>query len=153
MKKTIHILLATLLFVIAGCRTNNGDIGIYYGTWALDKITINGVEATSWCDDGTWTTWSFQNNIVSIERLNDLQDNYTTWGTWTDSNGTLALDFRHYDDSTPAGTGAYAAPTWIYFDTNTVTSLTIDSQSSKAMTLSTTDSSGRKLTYYLRKTY
>jgi hypothetical protein len=154
MKQTKYIFIfVALILTMMGCTTNNGDIGVYYGEWALKSITIDGVEDTSWCNDGTWTTWSFQNNVICITRTNDLLDCDICWGTWSDNNGTLSIDYRHYDDTYTIGTGEYNAPTWIYFEKKSITVFNIDSQSSKAMTLSTTDNLGRKLTYTLRKTY
>lgn len=147
------ILYITLLFVSAACTTNNGDIGLYYGSWALDEVLIDGVADAAWNDDGRWTTWSFQNNVIGVTRVNEHQEFEICWGTWSEENGKLLLDYRHHDDNYAAGTGQYRAPYWIYMTTNQVTELDITSQTSKAMTLNTVDSSGRKITYILRKTH
>jgi hypothetical protein len=146
------MLFFALALVLAACRTNNGDIGVYYGSWALDSITIDGTADTAWCSDGMWTTWSFQNNVICISRTDDYLSQDARWGTWSDNGSELALDFRHSDDKTEAGKGQYTAPTWIYFERNAVTTLAIDAQTSKAMTLSLVDANGRKIVYKLRKT-
>jgi hypothetical protein len=146
------MLIFALVIALTGCRTNNGDIGVYYGSWALKSVTIDGVEDTAWSSDNMWTTWSFQNNVICISRTNDLQDMDTRWGTWSEDNGKLLLDFRHSDDNAAAGSGQYAAPSWLYFERNTVTTLGIDAQTSKSMTLSIVDANGRKIVYTLKKT-
>jgi hypothetical protein len=154
MKQIKQILLyVALIFVAVGCKTNNGDIGVYYGSWALDAVSIDGTADTEWCADGRWTTWSFQNDVICISRMNEYADLESCWGTWSEDGNRLLLDYRHHDDKYADGTVQYAAPTWIYFVRNQVTELSIDSQTSKAMTLSTVDSQGRKITYTLRKTY
>jgi hypothetical protein len=150
--KIIMLYFALAIF-LTGCVTNNGDIGLYYGSWALDAITIDGSADASWNSNGEWTTWSFQNNIVCISRNNELGEQDERWGTWTETDGKLLLDYRHSDDNAAAGTSQYAAPSWIYIAKNVVTALNIESQTSKVMTLSQTDGQGRKIVYTLRKTH
>ena len=44
MKRTIStLLIAILLPVIAGCTRNDGDIGTWFGSWKLERITIDGL--------------------------------------------------------------------------------------------------------------
>lgn len=146
MKKTIQLIAMMALMLLSACTTNNGDIGVYYGTWALNTVYVNDTLDTNWCDDAHWTTWSFQNNIVNIARSDEYQDLDSRWGTWSEEGNKLSLDYRHHSDEYD-----YDAPTWIYMERQTVTVLTIEKQTSKTMTLSFEDSQGRSIRYELRK--
>lgn len=153
MKHTIQLILTLIMLSLSACTTNNGDIGVYYGTWALDSVTIDGTTDTAWCANGQWTTWSFQNNIVCIMQSFGYQEIGNHWGTWSEESGKLLLDYRHHDDTNDDSSSIYEAPTWIYMEPHTVTTLNIEKQTSKAMTLSFVDSQGRTIRYELRKTH
>lgn len=144
-----YLLIVSALFT-SSCTTNNGNIGELYGAWALDKITINDAEQTSWHDGGWYCEWRFQNNIIQIHRFNALHDYSHSTGTFTHEGKNLNINFTHSDDDNAAGTGPYAAPTWIYFSPGT-TIFNIDKLSSSAMVLSTTNDQGQIITYYLSK--
>ena len=137
---------------LGGCVTNNGDIGIWYGVWALDAIEIDGQPDDTWQQPDSWTNFSFQNDIVYVARVNDLQDelNYS-WGTWSQDGNTLTLNFSHSSDD-PSQSGRYLPPSWIFID-RPVTSFTLDSADARNVVMTTTDDDGRRITYHLRKTY
>ncbi len=145
----LYVVLFVVLF-LSSCVTNNGDIGNLYGSWVLDAVDIDGVEQTSWKDDGSFTTWNFQNNIILVRRATAIHDANYVVGTWVRDDNTLTVDFNHKDDETPAGTGLYEAPIWIYFE-HGVTTLTYLKDESKKMVLATTLSDGRRITYTLHK--
>lgn len=153
--KTIKILIITVLLTLteSGCVTNNGDIGDYYGTWALDEITVDGTRNDSWNADGTWTNWSFQNNIICIARFNDLGDKTEAWGTWSEQDGKLLLDYTHRENGTEYQPYPYVAPRWIFFRPDAVNVMKIDSRNGRKMVLSATGEDGATITYSLRKTY
>lgn len=144
--------LLLCLTLLCGCTTNNGDIGNLYGTWALEAVDIDGTPQTAWQEDGKYfVNWQFQNNIVEISRFDILHSSITSVGTWTRDDETMTFDFTHYDDDNPAGTGIYAAPSWILFPDG-VTSFSVLKSDNKNLVLSTTLADGRRLTYSLRKT-
>lgn len=155
MRSLIHYIYALLIIIsaaagVSSCTTNNGDIGMLYGVWNIDNITIDDVEQTSWRDGGWYSDWRFQNNIVQIRRFNRLHDYQYCVGTYTHTGNTLEFNFNHSDDASDAGTGLYSAPAWLYFKPGT-TLLNIDSSSSSAMTVSTAAPDGKIITYYLTK--
>lgn len=150
----LAMLVAAVISLVApSCTTNNGDIGRYYGTWAVESVTLNGHELEGWNADGTWTNFSFQNNIVCIARYDKLQDKTECWGTWEERDGILYLDFTHKDDRFTPGTGIYSAPEWLHFVPNGVTELHIDQATGRTMTLSNISVVGGSIVYKLRKTY
>lgn len=151
----IHILLpAVVSLMLCGCVTNDGDIGFWYGTWAFEKITVDGVETDDWKTDDTWSNVSFQNNIAAFA-LVDADGSYEQrWCTWTadDNNHIVAFDFTHSDNQTAPGTGKYAAPAWLYFEPG-VTKITYHLTNNKSMRWTNTLSDGRRIEYQLRKEY
>lgn len=157
-KRRLSALFAVLATVILGivspsCVTNNGDIGIYYGTWAVESVTVDGHELDGWNAGGTWSNFSFQNNIVCVARYDRLQDKTECWGTWEERDGILYMDFTHSDDRFEPGTGIYAAPEWLGFEPDAVTRLRIDSATGSEMTLTNVKADGNAIVYRLRKTY
>lgn len=153
MKKIYPILAAlSLIFGLVCCRQNNGDIGPFYGVWALDSLTVDGIADHTWHGSDDWTVWLFQNNIVYVERDWSNQNTDRRVGTWEDNKSELVLDFTHYNDNTAAGTGSYAAPEWIKMSPG-VTRLQYVVKNKQRMELSCTNSDGLNIVYYLRKTY
>ena len=148
MIKRFVIIFITLL-ALGACRTNNGDIGDYFGSWLLYDMTVDGVPPESF--DNEETFWEFQNNIIQISRVDELYDKDGRWGTWSEDDGKLELNFSHYDFGTNPGTGQYAGPEWIGFPKKGIITLTFLSRSSKQMTLSWHDPAGAIYVYSLRK--
>lgn len=151
--KYIRMLLLTAVLLLAaatgGCD-NNGDIGHWYGSWRLEEITVDGRPYTSWQSDDTWTTFAFQNNIVQVQRTNELRDELDiAWGTWTETNGTITMAFTHRDDTD--NQYIYRAPAWIGFEPGETT-FTIAGPD-KALILTTTHSDGSQWVYRLSKAY
>lgn len=61
MKRTIiTLLIAILLPVIAGCTRNDGDIGTWFGSWKLERITIDGLIDEKYKGD---IFWQFQSSV------------------------------------------------------------------------------------------
>lgn len=95
MKKILTPLLLLLLVTMSlGCTRNNGDIGLWFGSWRLESIDIDGQEDTAIAPP--YYIWKFQNHIIQIIRPNDIEHN-GSWavGSWTDNDTTVTLDFTH----------------------------------------------------------
>lgn len=151
LRGTAFLMLMFSLAAIVGCTTNNGDIGLYYGAWGLKSVTVNGETSNAWCDDNSWTTWQFQNNIVCITRYWPDHKYEDRWGTWHDDDKSLMLDFTHSDNDYPSGTDIYAAPEWLYMPLGVVIHLEILRQTSCKMVLRNTLPNGDEIVYTLEK--
>lgn len=95
MKKILTPLLLLLVVTMSlGCTRNNGDIGLWFGSWRLEAIDIDGREDTAIAPP--YYIWKFQNHIIQIIRPNDIEHN-GPWavGSWTDNDTTVTLDFTH----------------------------------------------------------
>ncbi len=148
----ITLIAAGILSVILGsCRMNNGDIGHYFGTWSLYRMDVDGTQAEDF--DSETTIWSFQNNIIFIYKIFPGHEFDNHIGTWEEADGELLLDYTHFDDNQPAGTGEYSAPSWLGFPKNEIIRLKFVKNTSKEMVLTGTFSDGELYTYYLRKTW
>ena len=143
----IRILYFVLLVAaLCGCTQNDGMIGSWFGTWALDRIEINGTEVEP--DGGGDTFFSFHTSVIRICRVKDRIVVDERFGTWDSKDGYLTLDFSHHDDLAPEpGTSQYEPPRWIYF-TDIVQRMWMAEKTGRKMILEYGDH-----TYYLRKTY
>lgn len=85
--------------VCSSCTRNNGDIGPWFGTWHLTRITANDQPLADY--DGN-IFWNFQNNIVMLSHtLTDQPGDHTVqrrWGTWEETDGALCITFAGYDN-------------------------------------------------------
>lgn len=153
LRPTPVAVVATLMLLLSACAQNDGYIGFWFGTWAIDSITIDGKEMTSWNDDGTWTNVSFQNNIANFCRNWESTETESHWCTWTtnDDDSKITFNFTHSDNANAPGEGTYSAPAWIYFEPG-ITTMDVQ-HSGKRMVWTTTHSSGQKVVYTLRKVF
>lgn len=146
MKKALMIFAVLCL---GACQMNDGGIGDYFGSWLLHSMTVDGTEDPEF--DPETTFWEFQNNIIEISQVSRLYEKTGRWGTWSEEDGKLLLDFTHHENGIEPGSAHYQAPEWLHFTPNEILSLDFVSRSSKNMTLSWSDPEGRKIVYSLRK--
>lgn len=145
------LMSCVMLCFITACRMNNGDIGSKFGTWALTDMLIDG-ETPEDFEPGQ-TLWSFQNNIIDVQRDMGYYEPFSRYGSWEESNGHLYLNFTHSDSTTLPGQGRYEAPTWIGFTANEIIDLTYIENTSRHMKLTWIDPEGKVYCYILDKTY
>ena len=80
MKRTIiTLLIAILLPVIAGCTRNDGDIGTWFGSWKLERITIDGLIDEKYQGD---IFWQFQSSVFCMRKILPYNEHEERWGTW-----------------------------------------------------------------------
>lgn len=145
----LYTAIIAVVTLLTGCKTNNGDIGIWYGSWALDRMTVDGTDVPVVDEDG-WTNFAFQNNVVLITRTTEPGEVTECFGTWAEEDGEMVFDYNHTDDYDPS---VYTAPAWLYFTNHAVTRCKILSSNKKNVTLQQVTADGRTITYYLRKLY
>lgn len=157
--RKLKLAIALVLFIVGlcGCTRNNGDIGPWFGTWKLTEITIDGTPEASY---GGNVFWKFQNDVFVMLRRN-MNPNESSaenrYGTWSESNDYLFIDFTNYDDSNPpengaAGEGIYAPFLETHFILGGVSQLKIVNQSgSEAYLMFTSPADGKTYGYRIRK--
>jgi len=148
-KYTILLMSLAIGTLIAACTQNNGDISPYFGFWRLAEFEADGVPVEDYDGD---QVWSFQNNNICITVNHSHHDHDEYWGTWTENDGKLILDYSHHDDD-PASEGGYRAPAVLRFPGNTGAELEIKSITSRKIVLTMTGVSGEILMYILEKVY
>ncbi|MDE6269471.1 MAG: lipocalin-like domain-containing protein [Muribaculaceae bacterium] len=153
MKTTVRILILLLASVVAAaCTHNNGDIGPLFGTWALDRMTVDGTDAT--LPDDADTFIQFQSKVVMVKLIGERATllEYRV-GSWQREGDVLKLDFNHYDDEREPGTGLYEAPAWLHFQPKGITTLRVVQLKGGGMRLEQTTPEGEHIEYEFHKTY
>lgn len=102
LQKLISALFLPAILLFQGCTRNNGDIGPWFGTWQLMEIQTDGVPDEDYRSN---IFWSFQNDVFSMNwqglepgELIRIQ----VWGTWSEHDDILKLDFTHSEDRFPS---------------------------------------------------
>lgn len=105
----LGLLLTVTILVTPSCTHNGGDLGGLFGTWHLDRITIDGQPDTAY--DGT-IIWKFQFDVVAMMPTDDAEhQRFEGWGTWSFAPGdrnVLLLHYIHYDDKREPGDPFYS---------------------------------------------
>lgn len=149
MRRLFSILpVITIAVLSVGCTHNNGDIGDWFGTWRLEAIAVDGAPDAGYeCD----VLWKFQNNIIEMVRVNDVDHSYDQrFGTWSRSGNILVLNFGHHDNVYGPGEGRYAPLEGLYLQPGE-TELNILELSGSELRLSYRDSEEVTVIYNLKK--
>lgn len=145
---SVLCLILVCVMPLMSCTRNNGDIGEYFGTWKLEKMTIDGAIDTEY--EGNMF-WKFQSTVFCMQMVDEYHGYESRWGTWRESSKTLILDFTHHDDKESAGATKYSPFEQSHLPSESVVNLTIISMSGSAMQLEYVDNSGRMVIYNLKK--
>lgn len=107
MKRIKEILLFTLLGIgLSACTHNDGDIGVYFGTWKVEEITIDGVVDMDYQDN---LFFQFQSGVFCMRRVDEHHVATVSWGSWEEvSDNVLRLSFVYSDDNAPEGSEKYS---------------------------------------------
>lgn len=134
------------------CTHNDGDIGPLFGSWRLESASRDNVAMT--LTPGKYTTWSFQNSIVLVQLIDATHYSESRIGSFSrPADGKLRIDFDNSADGVEAGTGAYAAPTWMGFPGKGVFDLDIAELNGKKMVLVWNSPDGAIYEYKFSKTW
>lgn len=144
---TVLCLIVIVMSTIS-CTRNNGDIGEYFGTWKLEKITIDGEIDADY--DGNMF-WKFQSTVFCMQMVDEYHGSDTRWGTWRETANMLTLDFTHHDNNNPVGAPIYSPFEQSYLPSESVVNLTIVAMLGSAMLLEYIDDTGRIIKYNLKK--
>ena len=149
MKKIYNIVsLFVLSIIIASCTHNNGDIGHYFGTWKLERLTIEGVEDAEYQGN---IFWKFQSGVMCMVRVDDATHAKTEgWGTWEENDNKLRLDYTHHDDANSEGSQKYSPLPETHISRG-ITELEILKQNSSKMELEYINNDGQVILYYFDK--
>lgn len=138
-------IVLSLLFGLASCTQNGGNIGKRFGMWKVTEIFIDGSRDTDY--DETMF-WSFQSDIIDM-----TSSAGQSFGICKEENGTLVLDYQHTDTAHPQpGSSLYSPLPQSKLPANSVIVLEILKLESHKMQLSYTSPDGdTTIIYNLKK--
>lgn len=146
MMKTLQNVAMTLLALLSlsACTHNNGDIGIWFGTWMVEQITNEqtGQQAQY---DGT-LVMQFQGDVATIRQTTTNHDELVDYGTWQHEADRLTITFPDpdvaYDHVLEQVLGVPLGQQYAF---------TVLHSDAKRLTLSLTDHNGQPWQLRLRK--
>lgn len=140
--KTISRLAVALVGCAAlmSCTHNNGDIGIWFGTWHVEEITIDGTVSEAYNAAPYWF-FQFQSNVVQVKMSLPDHSFLASVGEWEEKDANLILTFPDevYVKQLPPG-----------IDAKRPTAMNIEHKSSKEVVLTFTGTDGHAYRYTLR---
>lgn len=100
--KTIKyfLLMAVALITTASCTHNDGDINGWYGTWHIDRIESAIHPNTNPIPEGVDYYVQFQSSVMCLRYTDELHDGGESYGTWSEENGMMRIDFNGNFDVT-----------------------------------------------------
>lgn len=137
MKKTaIYIILLFILLTLGSCTRNHGDIGIWFGTWQVENITIDGKPENV---EGNYF-FQFQNKVFRVSRVSGHEDLVESFGTWEENGDKMTISFPDPDVFYIQMPGLEVH-----------NEFTVTTTSSREVTFTKTDTIGAQVTYRLHK--
>lgn len=91
-QKYLPIAAAVMMIasIAASCTHNNGDIGVWFGLWKLERLTIDGKNDKDYTGN---IFFEFQNTTLGQLMMHDGH-NYTQMiGEWHESDNQLTITF------------------------------------------------------------
>ena len=89
------MILLVMAAVSASCTKNNGDIGVWFGQWRVEKIEIDGVENSDYAGN---LFFSFQNAVFEEKIVTPEHEAIAAYGRWTENaDGTLNIYMEEPD--------------------------------------------------------
>ena len=141
--KHIQMLLLAVMLTAAACTHNNGDIGNWFGTWAVDEISVDGTAVNlDPSDQGTAYFIQFQTSMVCLRHTDARHNGGESYGTWQENGDQFTIDFpdEHARDVYLPGLEVH-------------NSFMITSRTGNNVVMETIGSDGKRYRYTLRKLY
>ena len=83
-----YLWLLVASVALSSCTQNGGDIGVWFGTWTISSVTVDGTVVPP--PAGSYYSVQFQGEIVQVTITNDRHDPYTTtYGNWSDDGDQM----------------------------------------------------------------
>ena len=156
MKRYTYIFFAILLafagsVMMTACFQNDGYIGVYFGSWVFEDITVDGEPVRNPVNDEEYNHHlciSFQSSFFELAMGGGGQK---IQGIWKENDGEITLHGAEETatDKDPA-TGEGIFPWQMGFGTSLIETLKIEKKTKKRMVWTRVDSEGRLWRYELR---
>lgn len=86
-------IICTMLLLLGACTRNHGDIGIWFGTWHIDSITVDDVPVQV---EGDYF-FQFQSTVFRVCRVYGHENLVESFGTWEEGDGKMTISFPDPD--------------------------------------------------------
>lgn len=77
------------VLVLASCTRNHGDIGIWFGTWHVERITAGGTPVNV---EGDYF-FQFQNKVFRVSQVYGHEHLVESFGTWDEDGDKMTISF------------------------------------------------------------
>jgi hypothetical protein len=124
------------MLAFASCTRNHGDIGIWFGTWQVERINADGTPVAV---EGDYF-FQFQNKVFRVSMVGDHEQLVESYGTWDENGDKMIISF-------PDSTAFYILMPGLE-DHNV---FTVTTTSSREVTFTKTDAKGNTYNYQLHK--
>lgn len=145
----ICLVIVALSLFLSSCLTNHGDIGYFYGQWALTSMTIDSEAADIDVSD---YFLKFQNNIIEIQKMLEMHDYIITRGTWEEKDDVLWLNFTHSEgEDGDKYLDRYDPPVELGIPGREISPFEIEKLTTKDMVLRFVNAEGKVYRYVFKK--
>ena len=144
--KLRYIISLIFFAAITACTQNDGDIGVWFGTWRLEKITIDGTTDSDYDEN---VVLKFQNNVMESVAQYEHHVTNNCYAKWTREGDLLILELpENQDPDTQYGYVGELHLPWLPLIEMKVLNL-----SGKKAELEYETEFGQMIRYYLTKLY
>lgn len=129
------------MFAITSCTQNNGDIGMWFGTWHVEQIDMDNSPI-----DGYMGTdfFQFQSTLFQLRYTDDTHAEKQTVGCWQDNGSSIDVTFP---DEKLVWVFLYG----IDMGKDAVNHFTVEQLTSKEAILALKATNGHSYRYHLKK--
>lgn len=145
----LRSLLLLLPLLLAACTTNDGDIGEYFGEWAVDEVTIDSHLVETYPYGRVY--WRFQADLLVVNLMGENHVDNRGWiARWTEADGHLTVDFdQRLNEESSLG----RIPAELLIPPQQTTSMQILLKTTRALVLCYLNDRGETITFTLRKIF
>ena len=86
-------IICTVMILLSACTRNHGDIGIWFGTWHVESITVDDVPAQV---EGDYF-FQFQSTVFRVSQVYGHEQLVESFGTWEECDGKMTISFPDPD--------------------------------------------------------
>ena len=82
-------IICAIMLMLGACTRNHGDIGIWFGTWHVEKITADGTPVNV---EGDYF-FQFQNKVFRVSQVYGHEQLVESFGTWDENGDKMTVSF------------------------------------------------------------
>ena len=143
MKKTIYtlVIMVASMLAMTSCTHNNGDIGMWFGTWHVEQVDMDGSPIDGYMGN---SFFQFQSTVFQLRYTDELHTEMQTVGRWEDLGNEINVTFP---DERLVWVHLYG----IDMSKDAVNRFKVESHSGKDLVLTLPSTNGHTYRYHLKK--